>query len=191
MLNENFPGTDVMIFKIFSPKNLANILTFFAQTTASFWKKDHNIGFWEKRHFFRRKSQKSPKIMIITSTPDCEKRPLLDRVEAEAVQKRPRQVPLVHLQVLPLVSSSESIDLVGNPGDQMIFWKNRPKWGPIHFKLNPFFVKINTWRLPCKKVAQQFGILLYFFVKIYALLHCKALRNLPTFLIGKNIWQPW
>jgi hypothetical protein len=27
-------GTDVMIFKIFSPKNLAKILAFFAQTTA-------------------------------------------------------------------------------------------------------------------------------------------------------------
>jgi hypothetical protein len=40
------PGTDVMIFKIFSPKNLAKILAFFAQTTASFCKKfDLNIGF--------------------------------------------------------------------------------------------------------------------------------------------------
>jgi hypothetical protein len=32
------PGTDVMIFKIFSPKNLAKILAFLAQTTASFCK---------------------------------------------------------------------------------------------------------------------------------------------------------
>jgi hypothetical protein len=40
------PGTDVMIFLIFSPKNLAKILAFFAQTTASFCKNcDHNIGF--------------------------------------------------------------------------------------------------------------------------------------------------
>jgi hypothetical protein len=31
-------GTDVMILKIFSPKNLAKILAFFAQTTASFCK---------------------------------------------------------------------------------------------------------------------------------------------------------
>jgi hypothetical protein len=39
-------GTDVMIFKIFSPKNLAKKLAFFAQTTASFCKNcDHNIGF--------------------------------------------------------------------------------------------------------------------------------------------------
>jgi hypothetical protein len=34
----NFPGTDVMIFKIFSPKNLAKKLAVFAQTTASFCK---------------------------------------------------------------------------------------------------------------------------------------------------------
>jgi hypothetical protein len=40
------PGTDVMIFYIFSTKNLAKILAFFAQTTASFCKNcDHNIGF--------------------------------------------------------------------------------------------------------------------------------------------------
>jgi hypothetical protein len=39
-------GTDVMIFKIFSPKNFAKKLAFFAQTTASFCKNcDHNIGF--------------------------------------------------------------------------------------------------------------------------------------------------
>jgi hypothetical protein len=40
------PGINVMILKIFSPKNLAKILAFFAQTTASFCKNcDHNIGF--------------------------------------------------------------------------------------------------------------------------------------------------
>jgi hypothetical protein len=34
-------------------------LAFFAQTTASFCKTcDHNIGFWEKRQFFRRKLSK-------------------------------------------------------------------------------------------------------------------------------------
>jgi hypothetical protein len=50
------PGTDVIIFNIVSPKNLAKILAFFSQTTASFCKKiDHNIGFGEKRLF-------SPKI---------------------------------------------------------------------------------------------------------------------------------
>jgi hypothetical protein len=35
-----------MIFKIFSPKNLAKKLAFFTQNKAKFWKKiDHNIGF--------------------------------------------------------------------------------------------------------------------------------------------------
>jgi hypothetical protein len=39
-------GTDVMIFKIFSPKNLAKKIAFFAPTRANFSKKiDHNIGF--------------------------------------------------------------------------------------------------------------------------------------------------
>jgi hypothetical protein len=39
-------GTDVMIFKILSPKKIAKKLTFFAQTTASFCKHcDQNIGF--------------------------------------------------------------------------------------------------------------------------------------------------
>jgi hypothetical protein len=38
-------GTDVMIVKIFSPKNLAKFFAFFAQTTVSFCKNcDHNIG---------------------------------------------------------------------------------------------------------------------------------------------------
>jgi hypothetical protein len=52
-------GTDVMVFKIFSTKNLAKILAFFDQTTATFCKNcDNNIGFWEKRQFFRRKLAK-------------------------------------------------------------------------------------------------------------------------------------
>jgi hypothetical protein len=40
-------GTDVMIFKIFSPKLFCeNIGVFFAQTAATFCKNlDHNIGF--------------------------------------------------------------------------------------------------------------------------------------------------
>jgi hypothetical protein len=55
-------------FKIFSPKNSAKILAFFAQTATTIWKKiDHDIGFWEKRHFFAENSQKS---QVITSTPD-------------------------------------------------------------------------------------------------------------------------
>jgi hypothetical protein len=38
-------GTDVMIFKIFSPKNLAKKLAFLTQNRAKFLKIDHNIGF--------------------------------------------------------------------------------------------------------------------------------------------------
>jgi hypothetical protein len=39
-------STDVAILKIFSPKNLAKKLAFFAQTNASFCKNcDYNIGF--------------------------------------------------------------------------------------------------------------------------------------------------
>jgi hypothetical protein len=45
-----------MIFKIFSPKNLAKKLTFLTQNKAKFWKKiDHNICFREKRQVFRQK----------------------------------------------------------------------------------------------------------------------------------------
>jgi hypothetical protein len=52
-------GPMLWFFKIFSTKNLAKILAFFAQTTASFCKNfNHNIGFWEKRQFFRRKLSK-------------------------------------------------------------------------------------------------------------------------------------
>jgi hypothetical protein len=44
-----------MIFLIFSPKNLA----FFAQNKAKLFKNcDHNIGFLEKRQFFRLKLAK-------------------------------------------------------------------------------------------------------------------------------------
>jgi hypothetical protein len=40
------PGTDVMIFKIFLPKNLAKILAFLTHNKAKLCKNfDHNIGF--------------------------------------------------------------------------------------------------------------------------------------------------
>jgi hypothetical protein len=55
--NPSSPATAVIILKVFSPKSLANVLAFLAQTTASFFSRkiDHNNGFWEKRHFFLRK----------------------------------------------------------------------------------------------------------------------------------------
>jgi Na+-translocating ferredoxin:NAD+ oxidoreductase RnfG subunit len=63
-------GTDVMIFKIFSPKNLAKILAFFAQSAATFCKNLIIKLFFEKNaNFFDQNWQKSQKILIITSTP--------------------------------------------------------------------------------------------------------------------------
>jgi hypothetical protein len=48
-----------MILKIFSPKNLATILFFFAQTTARFCKNlIVTLVFEKKRQFFRRKFAK-------------------------------------------------------------------------------------------------------------------------------------
>jgi hypothetical protein len=66
------PGADVVFLKIFSPKNLAKILAFFAQTTASFCKKIGIITlvFEKNANFFAENWQKSQKIVIITSTPD-------------------------------------------------------------------------------------------------------------------------
>jgi hypothetical protein len=44
------PGTDVMIFKYLSPKNLAKILAFFVQTTPSFFVKNVIVTlFFEKK----------------------------------------------------------------------------------------------------------------------------------------------
>jgi hypothetical protein len=59
-----------MIFKIFSPKNLAKILAFFAQPTARFCKNRIITLFFEKNaNFFAENGQKSQKIVIVTSTP--------------------------------------------------------------------------------------------------------------------------
>jgi hypothetical protein len=53
------PGTDVMIWKNIFAEKFTKTLAFFAQTNARFCKScDHNIGFWEKRQFFRRKLSK-------------------------------------------------------------------------------------------------------------------------------------
>jgi limonene-1,2-epoxide hydrolase len=47
------PGTDVMIFKIFSQEFLAKILAFFAQATAIFGERiDNNIVFFRKPPIF-------------------------------------------------------------------------------------------------------------------------------------------
>jgi hypothetical protein len=64
------PGTDVMIFKIFSPKNLAKKLAFFAQNKAKLCKNWIITLVFEKNdNFFAENWHKSQKIVIITSTP--------------------------------------------------------------------------------------------------------------------------
>jgi hypothetical protein len=65
-----FPGTDVMIFKIFSPKNSAKKLTFLTQNKAKFCKiLIITLVFEKNANFFAENCQKSQKIVIITSTP--------------------------------------------------------------------------------------------------------------------------
>jgi hypothetical protein len=60
-----------MILKIFSPKNLAKILAFLAQPTASFCKNlIITLVFEKNANFFAENWQKSQKIVIITSTPE-------------------------------------------------------------------------------------------------------------------------
>jgi hypothetical protein len=69
--NEMFPGTDVMIFKIFSPKISAKKLAFLTQNKAKLFKKMIITLVLEKNiNFFAENWQKSQKIVIITSTPD-------------------------------------------------------------------------------------------------------------------------
>jgi hypothetical protein len=52
-------GTDVMILKLFSPKNLAKILPFFAQTTVTFCKKLITTLVFEKNAVFSPKISKN------------------------------------------------------------------------------------------------------------------------------------
>jgi hypothetical protein len=47
-----------MILKIFSPKNFAKMLAFFLKLGLNLQKLDRNIGFREKRQFFRRRLPK-------------------------------------------------------------------------------------------------------------------------------------
>jgi hypothetical protein len=59
-----------MILKIYSAKNLAKILAFFSQTTASFYKNLIVTLFFDKNvNLFAEYWQKSHKIVIITLTP--------------------------------------------------------------------------------------------------------------------------
>jgi hypothetical protein len=59
-----------MIFKIFSPKNFAKKLAFLTQNKAKFGKKlIITLVFKKNAKFFAENWEKSPKIVIITSTP--------------------------------------------------------------------------------------------------------------------------
>jgi hypothetical protein len=70
MLGVSLPGTDVMIFKIFSPKNFANKLAFLTQNKAKLCKNlIITLVFEKNANFFAENCQKSQKIAIITLTP--------------------------------------------------------------------------------------------------------------------------
>jgi hypothetical protein len=67
------PGTDVMIFKIFLPKNSANKLAVFAQNKGKLCKNWIITLVFEKNvNFLAKNCRKSKKIVIITSVPGCE-----------------------------------------------------------------------------------------------------------------------
>jgi hypothetical protein len=67
------PGTDVMILKIFSPKNLAKNLAFLTRDKAKFKKKlIITLVFKKNANFVAENWEKSQKIVIITSTPRVE-----------------------------------------------------------------------------------------------------------------------
>jgi hypothetical protein len=66
-------GTDVMIFKIFSPKNLAKKLAFLTQNKAKLCKiLIITLVFEKNAKFFAKNCRKLQKIVIITSTPAWE-----------------------------------------------------------------------------------------------------------------------
>jgi hypothetical protein len=65
-----YAGTDVMILKIFSPKNLAKKSAFFAQNKAKLCNNWIITLVFEKNvNYFAKNWQKSHKIVIITSIP--------------------------------------------------------------------------------------------------------------------------
>jgi hypothetical protein len=64
------PGTDVMIFKIFSPKNFVTKLAFWTQNKAKLCKLlIITLVFEITANFFAKNGGKLQKIVIITSTP--------------------------------------------------------------------------------------------------------------------------
>jgi hypothetical protein len=71
--NKRKPGTDVIIFKIFSPKKIAKKLAFLTQNKAKICKiLIITLVFEKNANFFAENWQKTHKIVIITSTPGNE-----------------------------------------------------------------------------------------------------------------------
>jgi hypothetical protein len=64
-------GPMLWFFKYFRRKFRQKNWRFWLKTKLNYPIFYHNIGFWEKRHFFAENCQKSQKIVIITSTPGC------------------------------------------------------------------------------------------------------------------------
>jgi Ni,Fe-hydrogenase III small subunit len=72
MVVGSIPGTDVMIFKIFSPKTIAKKLAILSQNKAKLCKfLIITLVFEKNANFFAENWRKSQKIVIITSAPVC------------------------------------------------------------------------------------------------------------------------
>jgi hypothetical protein len=70
LCSHNGTGTDVMILKIFSPKNSAKNLAFLTQNNAKLCKNlIITLVFEKNANFFAENCQKSQKIVIITPVP--------------------------------------------------------------------------------------------------------------------------
>jgi hypothetical protein len=122
-------STDVMILKIFSPKNFAKKLSFFAQNKAKLFKiLIITLGFEKNANFFAENWQKSQKSVIITLTPG---RP------DEFLKKSPKMVPIpifirINTQSIPRENVAQKAWLL----TYVIFnklakeKKNRQLWSP-------------------------------------------------------------
>jgi hypothetical protein len=125
-------GTDVMIFKIFSPKNSAKKMAFLTKNKAKICKiLIITLVFEKHANLFSENCQKTHKIVIITSTPDkfapslllknCSPgirestNPIKRRIES---QNRPNYVHKVVIIIAPLWKGRRE-------GDQLSLWKKR------------------------------------------------------------------
>jgi hypothetical protein len=77
---------------------------------------DHNIGFWEKRHFFAKNCPKSQKIMIITSTQGTTIFCRNSNVEQQNVE-----IQMSNEKMSKLKCRLENVELLPN-----LTWPNKP-----------------------------------------------------------------